>query len=45
MSQGRTATWDGKSLNGKKAQTGVYLVFSISNDGSEKEVTKILFIN
>ncbi|MAW66024.1 MAG: hypothetical protein CMD18_07505 [Flavobacteriales bacterium] len=45
MSQGRTATWDGKSLNGKKAQTGVYLVFSVSNDGSEKEVTKILFIN
>ena len=45
MSQGRTATWDGKSLNGKKAQTGVYLVFSVNSDGSEKEVTKILFVN
>ena len=33
MSQGRTATWDGKSLNGKKAQTGVYLVFSVNSDG------------
>ena len=45
MSQGTTATWDGKSLNGKKAQTGVYIVFSVNDDGSEKEVTKILFIN
>ncbi len=45
MSEGTTATWNGKSLNGKKAQTGVYLVFSVNSDGSEKEVTKILFIN
>lgn len=45
VSQGTTATWNGRSLNGKKAQTGVYLVFSVNNDGSEKEVTKILFIN
>lgn len=45
MSEGTTATWDGKSLNGQRAQTGVYVVFSVSDDGTKKEVTKILFIN
>jgi ligand-binding sensor domain-containing protein len=45
MSEGTTATWNGKSLNGKKAQTGVYIVFSVGDDGLQKEVTKILFIN
>ncbi len=45
ISQGTTATWDGKSLNGKRAQTGVYIVFSVNEDGSQKEVAKILFIN
>ncbi len=45
MSEGTTATWDGKSLNGERAQTGVYVVFSVSDDGLQKEVAKILFIN
>lgn len=45
MSEGTTATWDGNSLSGRRAQTGVYVVFSVSDDGSQKEVTKILFIN
>ena len=45
MSEGTTATWDGKSLNGERAQTGVYVVFSLSDDGRQKEVAKILFIN
>ena len=45
ISEGGTATWDGKSLNGNRAKTGVYIVFSASNDGAEKEVAKILFIN
>lgn len=45
ISEGTTATWDGYSLNGNKAQTGVYIVFSVSDDGTQKEVTKILFIN
>jgi hypothetical protein len=45
MSEGTTATWDGKSLNGERAQTGVYVVFSVSDDGRQKEVAKILFIN
>lgn len=45
FSKGTTATWDGNSLNGKRAQTGVYIVFSVTDDGNEKEVAKILFIN
>ena len=45
FSKGTTATWDGNSLNGKRAQTGVYIVFSVTDDGEQKEVTKILFIN
>jgi hypothetical protein len=45
LSEGTTATWDGNSLNGKRVQTGVYMVFSSSSDGAQKEVAKILFIN
>ena len=45
FSEGTTATWDGNSLNGKRVQTGVYIVFSSSSDGTQKEVAKILFIN
>lgn len=45
IAEGGTATWDGKSLNGKKAQSGVYIVFASNSDGSKKEVTKILFLN
>ncbi|MDG1517450.1 MAG: hypothetical protein P8Q42_05440, partial [Flavobacteriales bacterium] len=45
FSEGTTATWDGNSLNGKRVQTGVYIVFSSSSDGAQKEVAKILFIN
>lgn len=42
---GGTATWHGNSFNGKRAQTGVYLVFAANADGSQKEVSRILFIN
>lgn len=45
ISEGGTATWDGKTLSGERVKTGVYIVFSSSDDGSETEVTKILFIN
>tara|TARA_B100000795_G_C22800477_1_gene441623 strand:+ start:280 stop:2589 length:2310 start_codon:yes stop_codon:yes gene_type:complete len=45
IAEGGTATWDGKTLSGKRVQTGVYIVFSSNDDGSETEVTKILFIN
>jgi hypothetical protein len=42
---GGQAIWDGKSFDGRRAQTGVYLVFASNDDGSEKIVTKILIIN
>lgn len=47
-SLGGQAVWDGKDLNGEKANTGVYLVFSTAgSDGFNKPdalVTKILVV-
>jgi len=43
--EGGQAIWDGKNFDGRKANTGVYLVFITNSDGSEKMVTKILFLN
>ncbi len=43
--EGGQAVWDGKNFDGKKAQSGVYLVFAADDTGSEKVVTKILIIN
>jgi len=42
---GGTATWDGRNFTGKRASTGVYLIYSSSQDGIETNVTKILFVN
>lgn len=44
-SEGGQAIWNGRNFNGDKAQSGVYPVFCISEDGSEKVVTKILIVN
>jgi hypothetical protein len=44
-SNGGTFTWNGTNLTGQRVATGVYLVFSALDDGSEKVVTKIAFIN
>lgn len=41
---GGTATWDGNTLSGKRASTGVYLVFSASQDGTEHFVGKLAII-
>lgn len=43
--QGGQAVWNGNKFNGERAQTGVYLVYIASEDGSETMVTKIMFIN
>ena len=43
--EGGQAVWDGRNYNGRKAQSGVYMVFVTNDDGTEKLVTKILFIN
>lgn len=43
---GQPPVWkDGRGMDGQRVQSGVYLVFAATEDGSEKLVTKILFIN
>jgi len=42
---GGQAVWDGNDINGNRVCSGVYLVFSSNEDGSKKNITKILFIN
>lgn len=45
FANGGTVTWDGKKLDGKKVQSGVYLVLVSNSDGSETQITKIAFLN
>ncbi|MFU8843272.1 MAG: two-component regulator propeller domain-containing protein, partial [Bacteroidales bacterium] len=42
---GGQATWNGNNFHGRRVQSGVYLVFVTDNEGIEKMVTKILFMN
>lgn len=42
---GSQMVWDGKGYNGIKAKSGVYLVFSSSQEGKDREVAKILLLN
>jgi len=42
---GGQAIWDGTTSYGKRASTGVYMVFISNEDGSKTFITKILFIN
>lgn len=44
-SLGGQAIWDGKTFDGRKVSTGVYLVFSTNSEGSQTFVTKLLFLN
>jgi ligand-binding sensor domain-containing protein len=44
-SLGGQALWNGNNLDGKRAATGVYLVFCTNEDGSKTFVTKLLFIH
>jgi hypothetical protein len=41
---GGTATWNVKDYRGKRARTGVYLVFAANQDGTETAVGKIAVI-
>lgn len=45
IAEGGQAVWNGLDLWGRRPASGVYLVFSTNDDGSETMVTKILFIN
>jgi hypothetical protein len=42
---GGQAVWNGRNFEGRRAQSGVYLVFVSNNDGSETLATKILFLH
>ncbi len=42
---GGTATWNGLNFKGKRAATGVYLIYSSNQDGTETNVAKVVFIN
>ena len=42
---GGQAVWNGQNFDGRRANSGVYLVFISNEDGSETLVTKILFFN
>jgi len=44
MSNGGDAIWNGKDMTGQRVHTGTYLVLCTNPDGSQSEVTKILFI-
>lgn len=44
-SNGGTATWDGKTLQGDPAKTGVYLIWTASNQTKGRYVGKVLIIN
>jgi ligand-binding sensor domain-containing protein len=44
-SNGGFASWDGRSMNGSRVSTGVYLIFAANKDGSQTHVGKLLFIN
>jgi hypothetical protein len=45
QADGGQVVWNGYTLKGQKAATGVYMVFSSNNNGSETMVTKIMVIN
>jgi Two component regulator propeller len=42
---GGQAIWDGNNFEGKRANSGIYLVFMANEDGTQKHVAKICFIN
>jgi hypothetical protein len=42
---GGQAIWNGRSYEGQKIATGIYLVFVRSDDGEEKNVGKLLITN
>jgi len=42
---GGSAAWNVRDYNGRRAATGMYLVFCISQDGTESMVGKIAVVN
>jgi hypothetical protein len=44
-SNGGTATWNGRTLDGQKAASGVYLIWTATNLGSSRKVGKVVLVN
>ncbi|SKC74107.1 type IX secretion system anionic LPS delivery protein PorZ [Ohtaekwangia koreensis] len=44
QASGGTATWNVRDYNGKRAATGIYLVFAATSDGTESVVGKIAVV-
>lgn len=44
-SNGGTAVWNGKNILGEKVKTGVYLIWTASNEGKGRKVGKVTVIN
>lgn len=42
---GGQAIWDGKTFDGQKVSSGIYLVFCTNEDGTKTQVSKLLFMN
>jgi ligand-binding sensor domain-containing protein len=45
QANGGMATWNVQDYNGRRAATGIYLVFAATSDGSESEVGKIAVVD
>jgi len=43
-SEGGQAVWYGNNFNGQRVATGIYMVFAVTIDKTEKVVTKILVV-
>lgn len=44
-SNGGTAVWNGENMLGEKVKTGVYLIWTASNEGKGRKVGKVTVIN
>ncbi len=44
-SLGGKAVWNGKNFYGERVNTGIYLVFLATEDGSKTHITKLVFIH
>ena len=44
-SNGGTAHWDGKTLNGERVKAGVYFIWTAPNDGEGRKVGEFVVIN
>jgi len=45
IANGGTAVWDGKSFNGRRPATGIYLIFTANEEDEDAQVGKLLIVN